>query len=1082
MIGSVPVPGRRRGAVLGAVAVGALCVASLLTTGADALPEPDEDPSMTAGTTFLVSGSGSPSPYDPTAGHPAVSGDGSRVAFDAGEPGEGGGRTIEVRATDTREGPTVDIGGDSTVPSLSDDGRLVAFQNAWDGSAGSEGDGADVYVTDLSGDRPATRRVTDVASDLHYQRVPECDPDPLPREPDSASASRCGPVLSGDGSTLAFQARLSVVSPDIAEIMDDEGPAEYLDGNRGLALVDLGSDLVYRVLTVRAGGTRPVRFDRVRVTAGQGTFSVFTPPGANRCRGATLQPGTDECEVAVSVSRPEDQCRTSFGALTFDGPTPRSRTVVRLGADQVGGCEGGGGGGDGGGGGGGGGARVGGGGLTARRQAACPPHPTPESLPFSASDRYEPFQSVSFGQRATDAPVLLAQRITNYDPQGEGAGPDAEIQVQGAGCAFRLLQPDVEEDPSSPPGQQPCEPGQPLDYYDSCTAYVSFRPGTVSSYAATVNLVDQDSGAPIRRFRLLGAGTRDVVVVRRDPERIGRFRGPGRPDPAVASIDQAGTVVDGVSPSLSFTGRQVAFASTRDGRYAGTQVLVHDTDRTGDGTFLRGPTVLASRLRPGPGGLPDAALQPSLSGDGSRVAFTTFHDLGPDQVTYVRVRDLALARTVVASAARDGTFAGAASFAPSLSRDGGTVAYVSFATNLLDDDKACCSADIYVRELAADFGEVETASGSPNEIVSMAVDGGPVDDHLSGAPAANGDGSVVAFVSSAELVPEAIAFSPQVYARARFAEPDVSPGSIEFPTQQVDTVGPPRTVTVTNLGPGPVTVTTAVTGPFQVTDGCDGLSLHRGETCLVTVSFAPTSGGDQEGTVTVTSDSFAWTGAVEIVGLAGESVPLLFTVEPGALDFPTTGIGLESEPITVTATNLGSLPMTLAAAVTTGEKDFAVEPDPETCTELAPGASCELETTFVPSGLGDLAGLLQVVGTVEGLPYTQDLPATGAAAAPSVEFSPEVTREGRVVFVSGEHFLPGKPVKLTWDTGQVAAPVIIPDDEGAFSAPVVILTGRGPGIRQLVVSMPSVKESDVEAPPLLVALGSAQPPDFVNRN
>ncbi len=1053
---------RSRTAPAALVAAGALILAGLpllLTTGADALPEPGEDPPMAAGATFLVSGADPPSSFDPAASHPAVSGDGSRVAFDAGEGGEGGGRSIEVRATDTREGPSIDVGGDSTAPSLSDDGGLVAFQNAWDGSQDSEGDGADVYVSDLSGAEPVTRRVTDVGSDLRFQRVPECDAQLLPGEGDVSGTSPCGPVLSGDGSTLAFQSRLSVVSPDIAEIMDDEGAAEYLDGNRGLALVEMDSDMAYRVLTVRAGGERPLRFTRVWVSQGTSRFSLFTPEGATGCAGAGLPAdGVTECQVAVQVDRSNSSCDTVFGTLRFEGPTPRSRTDVRLAADELGGCDFGGS------------AR-----SAAPRAETCTPHPKPDFAPSGDPD-FGTLQYQNFGQRQLGVPVVRAQRIDNY------TGYTGVVRMFGAGCAFRLVRPDVDDSgPSSDPGQLPCRLGQRLEFYQSCTAYVSFRPDSVGVSAASLNLVASSGGFPLKRKRLVGAGSRDVVVVRRDPTASGRFTGPGRPPARVISIDQAGDVVDGISPSLSVTGRQVAFASTRDGRYAGTQVLVHDTDRAGDGTFRTGATVLASRLRPGAGGLPDAALQPSLSGDGTRVAFTTFHGFSEGTSTYVRVRDLTLGRTVVASAADDGTF-GEASYAPSLSRDGGAVAYVSYATNLLDEEKPCCSPDVYVRDLAADFGEIEPAAGSPNDIVSMAADGSNLGDHVSAAPAVNRDGSVVAFVSTAQLLPEAIGFSPQVYARARFAEPVVSPDAIEFPTQQVDTVGPTRTVTVGNLGPGPATMTTAVRGPFNVTDACDGTTLHRGETCLVTVAFAPTSSGEQEGAVTVSSETFAWTGDVEIVGLAGAAIPLLLTIEPGELDFPETGIGLPSEPITVTATNLGSLPMTLEAKLTTGEDSFVVEPDPDTCSELAPGASCEIETTFLPEQLGDLAGELQVVGTVAGLPYPQDLPATGTAAEPAVEFSPEVTREGRVVFVSGEHFLPGVAVKLTWDTGQVAVPEIVPDDEGTFSAPVVILTGRGPGIRHLTVSMPDVEDSDIEAPPLLVVVGSAQPPDFVTRN
>jgi hypothetical protein len=67
-----------------------------------------------------------------------------------------------------------------------------------------------------------------------------------------------------------------------------------------------------------------------------------------------------------------------------------------------------------------------------------------------------------------------------------------------------------------------------------------------------------------------------------------------------------------------------------------------------------------------------------------------------------------------------------------------------------------------------------------------------------------------------------------------------------------------------------------------------------------------------------------WEGDIEIVILAGEAVPPTLEIEPAILDFADQGIGIASQPLIVTATNIGQLPMSIQAAFSSGGDDFTV--------------------------------------------------------------------------------------------------------------------------------------------------------------
>ncbi len=185
-------------------------------------------------------------------------------------------------------------------------------------------------------------------------------------------------------------------------------------------------------------------------------------------------------------------------------------------------------------------------------------------------------------------------------------------------------------------------------------------------------------------------------------------------------------------PSISADGTRVAFSQT----VAGQTELIWVRD------LRTGSTILASR-RSGADGLEadGDSFSPSISADGTRVAFTSVaKNLSPADTKTdddIYVRDLTANQTILASVGTSGQKGNDDSRSPSLSADGRHVAFASFATNLGDGDTDP-RADIHVRDL--DAGTTRLASVSS---------GGVKGDASSEDPSISGDGSRVAFDSSA---------------------------------------------------------------------------------------------------------------------------------------------------------------------------------------------------------------------------------------------------------------------------------------------------------------------------------------------
>lgn len=218
-----------------------------------------------------------------------------------------------------------------------------------------------------------------------------------------------------------------------------------------------------------------------------------------------------------------------------------------------------------------------------------------------------------------------------------------------------------------------------------------------------------------------------------------------------------GTAADGHSagPSISADGRWVAFVSAATtlvdaaGGPAGNQVYLRDLNRADAGSVQ-----LISR-RPGPGPLTYAvkgATEPAVASAGSAVsvAFLSASSMlanvdDPLQAqAWVWRRDGVTSYTLV-SATTSGVPAASAVSQPALSDDATTVAFTSSATDLVADQvDTNAGADVFVKGL----------TGSAADRRTRLVSGRGASDRITAAggsdtPVLSGDGSIVAFTSSA---------------------------------------------------------------------------------------------------------------------------------------------------------------------------------------------------------------------------------------------------------------------------------------------------------------------------------------------
>jgi hypothetical protein len=226
----------------------------------------------------------------------------------------------------------------------------------------------------------------------------------------------------------------------------------------------------------------------------------------------------------------------------------------------------------------------------------------------------------------------------------------------------------------------------------------------------------------------------------------------------------------------------------------------------------------------------------------------------------------------------------------------------------------------------------------------------------------------------------------------------VSPTSLFFPSRNVGTTSPAQTVTLTNRGSNTLTIesVSASLPDYLISNNtCSGMIASHG-TCTLQVSFAPTTSGSRNGTLSFTDTGV---GSPQTVTLTGSAVGALLT--PPTLYYSAQHGNTTSATQTLTFTNFLSTALSFTPSLTgTNAGDFIVEPastcpnssGSPTAGSLNPngssGSSCTYVIAFQPTVNGAESATLSISDSAGTQKSTFTGTGVGALLTPPTGFFP----------------------------------------------------------------------------------------------
>jgi hypothetical protein len=205
----------------------------------------------------------------------------------------------------------------------------------------------------------------------------------------------------------------------------------------------------------------------------------------------------------------------------------------------------------------------------------------------------------------------------------------------------------------------------------------------------------------------------------------------------------------------------------------------------------------------------------------------------------------------------------------------------------------------------------------------------------------------------------------------------LSQTSLTFTSQDVGSTSTAQTVTLTNSGNTVLSITSMVaSAQYAETDNCNG-SVAAGANCTISVTFTPTAGGSQNGSITLTDNAAVGS---QTISLSGIGLGAVATLSPTSLTFVGQNVGTTSTAQTVTLTNGGNIALSITSIVASAQYAEA-----DNCNgSVAAGANCTVSVTFTPIADGNQPGTVTITDNAG----SQTIGLSGTGAQPNVSLVP----------------------------------------------------------------------------------------------
>lgn len=241
--------------------------------------------------------------------------------------------------------------------------------------------------------------------------------------------------------------------------------------------------------------------------------------------------------------------------------------------------------------------------------------------------------------------------------------------------------------------------------------------------------------------------------------------------------------------------------------------------------------------------------------------------------------------------------------------------------------------------------------------------------------------AVVSIASNASATPVTISLS------GRGAAPVVLFGaaSLAFGSVNVGATSDVKTMSLRNSGDALLTIsslTLAGADSNQYTQSNDcGTSLSPAASCVISVTFKPTSPGDKTASVNLSSNAGAEPASFP---LTGKGTAPVVALSSASVAFGSLPVGQTSDARTVTLKNEGDATLNVSDLTLTGADAIQFVLTHDCGTTVAPAQLCTLTLRFKPTTAGDKAASVSIVSNAAGSPAS--LPVAGKGTAPKVVF------------------------------------------------------------------------------------------------